>query len=541
MPRINAIVVKASVVAAVLIVAAVGLAAWSADSSGLPSGARNSPTTVSAPAAATPRAGAAPLGASLAGWGAAQEVPGTATLNDGGRAAIAAVSCASAGNCSAGGSYRDHSGRQQAFLADEIDGTWQPAEEAPGTAALNQGGGAAMASVSCASPGNCSAGGSYRDHSGHQQAFLADEIDGTWQPAEEAPGTAALNRGGTAYIESVSCASAGNCSAGGSYADGPGHEQAFVATETAGAWQPAEEMPGTTALNQGRDAAIAAVSCASVGNCSLGGSYVDGSGHQEVFVATETGGAWQPAEEAPGTAALNRGGTAFIESLSCAAPGNCSAGGDYLDGSSAQAFVVNETGGRWQPAEKVPGTAVLNQGGAAVLESMSCASSGNCTAGGDYLDGTGHQQVFVVGEASGRWQPAEQVPGTAALNTGLDAGINSVSCASAGNCSAGGSYATGASTDTHAFVVSETNNRWQPAEEAPGAAVLDTGERGVIFSVSCASPGYCSAGGQYDGGPATFQAFVVNQTSPSVKRLGNLGLWDAPGGAWGSSGGPGSR
>ncbi|HEY2080324.1 MAG TPA: hypothetical protein VGH53_28690, partial [Streptosporangiaceae bacterium] len=41
------------------------------------------------------------------------------------------------------------------------------------------------------------------------------------------------------------------------------------------------------------------------------------------------------------------------------------------------------------------------------------------------------------------WGKAQEVPGTAALNTGHRAGISSVSCASAGNCSAGGVYASG--------------------------------------------------------------------------------------------------
>jgi 23S rRNA G2069 N7-methylase RlmK/C1962 C5-methylase RlmI len=54
--------------------------------------------------------------------------------------------------------------------------------------------------------------------------------------------------------------------------------------------------------------------------------------------------------------------------------------------------------------------------------------------------------------------PAEEVPGTAALNTFSYAGVESVSCASAGNCSAGGIYAasSGASTHYQAFVTDET-------------------------------------------------------------------------------------
>jgi len=46
------------------------------------------------------------------------------------------------------------------------------------------------------------------------------------------PGTAALNQGGIAQINSVSCATAGNCGAGGSYEDGSGDFQAFVVNKS---------------------------------------------------------------------------------------------------------------------------------------------------------------------------------------------------------------------------------------------------------------------------------------------------------------------
>ena len=95
-------------------------------------------------------------------------------------------------------------------------------------AALNQGGNAAVISVSCAAAGNCAAGGYYLDSAGHGQVFVAGEVNGTWHAAIEVPGTAALNSGGQAVVSSVSCASAGNCAAGGVYTDSSRHGQAFV-------------------------------------------------------------------------------------------------------------------------------------------------------------------------------------------------------------------------------------------------------------------------------------------------------------------------
>ncbi len=392
-------------------------------------------------------------------WGTAKEAPGTAALNQTGNAAITSVSCASAGNCSAGGFYQDSNGLW-AFVIGEKNGTWGTAKEAPGIAALNLGGESKITSVSCASAGNCSAGGSYtpNSNSAEIQAFVVVESNGTWGTAEQVPGIMALSQGGGDLISSVSCGAAGSCSAGGVYTDSSGHQQGFVAGETNGTWGTAKKVPHLAALNQLGVAGIDSVSCASAGSCSAGGFYTDGSGHEEAVVAGETNGTWGTAKEVPGIAALNQGGVAAIPIgvLSCASAGNCSTGGQYVDGSGhGQAFIVSETNGTWGAAEEVPGTAALNQGGNAQINSVSCASAGNCSAGGTYQEASVNQQAFVAGEKNGTWGTAKEVPGTAALNQGGIATLLSLSCASAGNCSAGGFYTDG-SFAQQAFVVSES-------------------------------------------------------------------------------------
>ena len=147
-------------------------------------------------------------------------------LNTAGNAGVSSVSCARAGNCSAGGFYTGSSG-QQAFVANENGGVWHAAVEVPGTGALNTGGSVGATSISCASTGNCSAGGSYTGSSG-QQAFVANENRGVWHAAVEVPGTAALNAGEKAGVTSLSCAPAGTCSVGGEYTDSSARVQAFV-------------------------------------------------------------------------------------------------------------------------------------------------------------------------------------------------------------------------------------------------------------------------------------------------------------------------
>src|SRR5262252_4023203 len=98
---------------------------------------------------------------------------------------------------------------------------------------------AAQPAVACAAPAGA----------GQVPAGAAGRA-GAWQAAIEVPGTGALNKGGTALVTSVSCASAGNCAAGGLYTDRSGHRQAFVASQANGTWHAAVEVPGTAALNK---------------------------------------------------------------------------------------------------------------------------------------------------------------------------------------------------------------------------------------------------------------------------------------------------
>jgi hypothetical protein len=105
-----------------------------------------------------------------------------------------------------------------------------------------------------------------------------------------------------------------------------------------------------------------------------------------------------------GSAILNSGGLGSVNSVSCGAPGDCVAGGSYKDGrgpNSSQAFAVSETAGSWGDAMELPGTAWLNAGDEAEVDSVSCAAPGDCSAGGYYTDGRGKGQAFVVSEKNG--------------------------------------------------------------------------------------------------------------------------------------------
>jgi hypothetical protein len=474
----------------------------------------------SAPGPAAPRT---PTAASRVpasgGWRTAAPVPGLAGpgLNAGGRAAVSSVSCASAGNCTVGGSYRDGHGHGQAYVASERNGRWGAAIEIPGTAALNAGGEAGVDSVSCPGAGNCAISGGYTDRHGHGQVFVAGERNGRWGAAIEIPGTARLNAqqiGGT----SVSCAGAGNCAARGFYVDGQRHARLFVLSKRNGRWSAATVVPGTVG---GVRAGVYSLWCDSAGRCVAGGVYSDRQGRQQAFVANEQNARWAAAVDVLRTSGLNAP-QAWVTSVSCAGAGNCAAGGSYRDGhGQSLVFVASERNGRWGAAIEIPGTAHLNARGYPQVSSVSCPSAGNCAAGGWYLDSSGNRHAFIVSERNGRWGTAIEIPGTQARSW-----VNSVSCGSAGNCAADGGYID-SSGSTRPFVASEQNGRWA-AIEVPGMTGLTSaipGHRGdaevsamsclngycLASAMSCLGTGYCLAGGYYDDYFGQRQAFVISR------------------------------
>ncbi|HEY2518717.1 MAG TPA: hypothetical protein VGJ19_01300 [Streptosporangiaceae bacterium] len=450
-------------------------------------------------------------------WGTAIEVPGIAAVNAS-FSNLVSMSCPAVGDCSAGGSYSDASGHSQAYVVNEISGRWQTAIEVPGTAALNTGGFAETESVSCSSPGNCTAGGDYSvgpAGSGDTRPFVARESGGVWGNAIEVPGAAGLIKGRDASAASVSCVPgpAMDCAVAGDYADASGHGQAFVAGETGGVWGNAIQVPGTPALGSSAQASV--VSCPAAGACTVGGTYVGSAGRSEPYAAREAGGTWARAVPIPGTAALNAGTSSQVNGLSCTSAGNCSVAGTYdadSSGSHFQAYVDTEKNGAWGTAVEMPGLAALNTGLIAQEYSLSCTSAGNCAAGGYYTDSAGAEQAFVISQAAGTWGNAIEVPNTAALNQGGNAGIRSVSCASAGNCVAGGYFARFHSGHTQALVVDETAGIWHKAQEVPGTGALNTGNQAQVNAVSCVRAATCALGGVYGEAAALLeQPFVDSQ------------------------------
>jgi hypothetical protein len=432
----------------------------------------------------------APVVTWAARWGSAFEPPGLGGLNAGLQAQVLSVSCRSAGNCAAGGFYADASVAQQAFVVTEVNGHWGKALAVPGLKQHNTGGKAQVSALSCASAGNCAAAGYYTDFaSGLAVPFTAEERDGAWQPARTVPGIAALAQNGDARATAISCPAAGDCAAGGFFASVTGGTPSFVVTEHNGTWGKAQVISGTAAYQgTGQQLGLAAISCAAPGDCAAGGTYTaDPSGTSQGFVVTDDNGSWGNARPVPGGHA-----SSSVTAVSCPAHGSCVAGGTVTSGPVTDGFVIAKTHGRWGRPLVLPS--------AGAITAVSCSAPGTCAAGGTTGKGTG----LVVTEAGGKWQKPQAIQLTNAQVTGISCQTDSRSIL---GCAAVGSYLRGGNGDKAGFAISEAGGAW--GDPVPVKAEARLAAPGVpLTAVSCAA-GRCSAGGYFlEAGMGT-QALLV--------------------------------
>jgi hypothetical protein len=431
---------------------------------------------------------------------------------------LPALGCASAGNCSAGGAYDDASSHTQGLVLNEVRGTWKAPTKliAPTGSASDPG--LTVNSISCGAVGNCVAVGSYDDNKNYAQSFVASEVRGVWQRAREVllPANA---KGATqlSEVHSVSCWSAGNCSAVGSYLDGiqpVGHSEGMVVNEVRGTWVRAQEVKLPTDANANPYALLNQITCTK-GRCVGVGSYIGANGTTQGLAVNGVNGTWAGGIAVALPANANAYPVADVSEVACVSATNCTALGTYTNVTGQnEGFTVTELKGTWQRALAMsmptdaatnPHTFFYGYGG------LACASIGNCSAGGQYLVGATQYEGFFINEVNGIWQPATQMklPG-GALMAGKNGGVVAVSCRSAGNCSAGAAYFDG-SSQYQALVINEVSNTWQVGQKVSlPTGATSVGIDGGVYGLVCHRTGPCTATGSYLKTATTYEGFTVS-------------------------------
>ena len=468
-------------------------------------------------------------------WQPAIAVPGLAALTGGYISALTEVSCASDGNCAVTGSYYAK-GTYPSFVADEHAGVWSRARAVPGLAAVGLSSGglveAPVDTLTCVTAGNCVLGGFLSNGNTTSDAYLAAEVNGTWGHATLVPGLATLNEGEDSLVGTISCSSPGNCAAGGTYSDADAAPQAFVVEESGGAWAHAEELPGTGALNTGGGevnaneqtvgAQVQAIDCPTDGSCTAVGWYQTLAGASDLFVDSASSGVWGTAVAMPGLAALNDGATlqndgAAAAGLACTGVGDCVIAGNYDDTTSnAQLFTEVESQGTFGPATELPGSGVLaarfQDPFGDTVNSLSCWAADDCALAASVPPGGA-----IDTETGGSWATAGTFVTSPTLYVGTNAGVQQLSCPLAGSCAAIGSYETAAGAEG-TFFAQQTQGTWGADVDLSALDALSTG--GLQFaSFECASVGNCTLLATYVGTDDVTHLFSDAERS---------GTWQAP-------------
>lgn len=433
---------------------------------------------------------------------------------------LPALSCPSPGNCGAGGAYQDNSSNTEGLVLNEVNGTWKKAVKLVAPTGASTDPLLTVDSISCGSNNNCVAAGNYADKAGDSLSFIATEVRGVWAKSREIKlPPNALGAGQVSEIHSISCTSAGNCGAIGVYKDNTssiGRTDAFVVSEVRGVWTKTSQVALPIDANVDPFTTMNQITCATAGNCVAAGSYIDTQNTTHALVVNQVRGTWLVGQSVTLPGDANAYPIAALSEVTCAAVNNCTSLGTYVNNAGeVLGLTVTELRGVWQravaiamPADaaKNPSTFFYGYGG------LSCPSIGNCSAGGQFLSGASANtyEGFFVNEVHGTWQQAVQLGlPSGAQSAGKNGGVVAVSCRSAGNCSAGAAYidATG---DYQALVVNELSSHWLTGTKiALPTGGTQVGVDGGVYGLVCHANGHCTATGSYLRGLSTYEGFTV--------------------------------
>ena len=199
-------------------------------------------------------------------------------------------------------------------------------------------------------------------------------------------------------IADVTCTTDQVCVGVGAFGDPSSNDQApLVSTYANGQWTSTAVTLPNDAASSNQTAVLGDVSCLSPTSCVAAGSYNTNAGGNPLFglLATLTGTTWS-AVQAPEPADAVANQHASLAAISCPAPSNCVAVGDYrpsVSASTTVAEVLTSNNGTWSAQTPIlPTDTATGAGVTAFFNSVSC-SVGQCEAGGEYTDSAASVRV----------------------------------------------------------------------------------------------------------------------------------------------------
>jgi hypothetical protein len=370
------------------------------------------------------------------------------------------ISCRTAVNCTAVGSYHDPTTGNRA-LAQDFSLRWQDVSPTPFSGVT----GTELSAVSCVSPNSCVAVGTFFTASPANESF-SDAWDGSLWTSANMPKQASTS------LDAVSCKTRSFCIAVGDRSIS-GHNVTLAERWNGITWVIQKTPSPAGALGS----FLVSVSCPTTKACTAAGFYVTHSGGLALLAEQWNGKSWARTRT---PRLVHRSGIEF-RAVSCASAKACEA----VASSSTGPFAERWNGTSWK-AQATP----LQKGGRdGFLAGVSCVAH-SCIAVGDDLHGG--KQVPIDERWNGKsWKP-QQAAVPAHVST---SGLKAVSCVSASVCEAVGFAISN--------VIAEHWNgrRWsmQNISQPPGAQGTE------LPSLSCTTPTSCIGVGLYSDSTAMEQ------------------------------------
>jgi hypothetical protein len=338
-----------------------------------------------------------------------------------------------------------------------------------------------LVSVSCVSTTNCLAVGVNQNGDGGNGAPLTEKWNGSKWASTAALKLPAGGKGGV--LSSVVCKSASECVAVGGYVKSGTSFFALAAKWNGKTWT-TFTAPGTA----GDNTFLGGLSCVTATDCVAAGSFTTDGGNDAAPLADSWNGSKWTQLANPKTPPGSEFG--LLASVACVAAKSCMATGVDLNSTGAGELAETWNGSEWT-ITKAPATGNATVG---ELSGVSCLSLKNCSAVGDSVtvSGTTVKETGYAQHWNGTAWSNVTVPWAASAGDTLLSGI---SCVSPTDCVAVGMSninENSSDTDSGKAASAVYNGKTWAVKSVPAPA---KGKDSLFNGVICRSTTYCAAVG----------------------------------------------
>jgi hypothetical protein len=405
------------------------------------------------------------------GW-SVQRTPTKGLAN----ASLAAVSCLSANECTAVGSFEPTTDTS-AVLVERWDGNRWSIDQSRNPPGFDQ---ASLSGVSCTSPTACAAVGALGEGSG--ETALIERWNGArW--SRERP--AKLHGSDGSSFSDVSCTSRSACVAVGGFLTDLHHESVLTERWDGSSWkrERAPELGGGPArYSPVSGSSLARISCTSSGRCIAIGSSVHTL--TEKLVERWNGRRWSLLH------APNKGGNTQLSGVSCPSITVCVAVGDFRTTADLSVTLAERlVRSRWS----IDHTPNLTTVAYSQFNGVSCPSPASCTAVGELVT-NGHFLASPLVEA--RVGSSWSLEGTPPIGRGIGGSFSGVSCPSPSVCVAVGETSRQIPLDVRGTINGQLAEGWNGRRWTVQSAPSAVTHPGELNAVDCVTPTDCLAVGR---------------------------------------------